>query len=94
MTSAFWKLPLNAEELVDSVHWAGGGSELLVSNASSTTVLEVLEQKESGALLLHMINYDSEVTPSLENVEISLRIPDGVEVGQHGQGALGLARSA
>ena len=80
MTSNYWKLPLNAKELIDAVNWASSEAMLLEANASSTTVLEVLEHEESGSLLLHMINYDAARTPSRENVKISLRAPEGGEV--------------
>jgi hypothetical protein len=80
MTSEFWKLPLNAQELVDSVKWAGGGSALLEADASQTIVLELLEQAEKGKWLLHMINYHAARNPSAGAVRVSLRVPDGWEV--------------
>ncbi len=82
MTSEYWKLPLNAQELIDSVAWAAGGTLSLEAQAGPTTVLEVLQQQESGTLLLHMINYDSLNTPLVENVGISLRVPTGLEIEQ------------
>ena len=81
MTSEFWKLPLNAQELVDAVKWAGGGSILLDTDAPSTTALEVLEQEKNSSLLLHMINYDAARTPSIGEIKVSLRVPGGREVG-------------
>jgi hypothetical protein len=82
MTSRYWKLPVNTNELVESVEWASGGTPLLRAKATPTTVMELHRQQESGALLLHMINYDSVNTPSIENLEISLRVPGGVEIEQ------------
>jgi hypothetical protein len=82
MTSKFWKLPQNMQELLDAVSWAAGGRILLQSDANSTIVLEILNQPASGTLLLHMINYNAARVPSVGQIEITLRLPDGREVEQ------------
>jgi len=75
MTSQYWKLPLNAAEIVSEVKWAANGVSLEVK-APATLVAEPLVQG-SGTLLLHLLNYDVERRPSVENVEISVRLPQG-----------------
>lgn len=82
MTSEYWKLPVNVDELIESVEWAGGGTQLLRTKANSTTVMELLRQQESGDLLLHMINYDAAKEPSVKSIEVSLRAPTGAEIEQ------------
>lgn len=80
MTSRFWQLPLNAQQLIESVRWAAGDRMILESKADNTVVMEVLEHQESGALLLHMINYDSARVSSANNLEIVLSVPPGTEI--------------
>jgi hypothetical protein len=73
MTSQYWKLPENWEELVDSVRWAAGGRLTLEVEAPLTVTAELLKQPETGRLLLHLINYDLERTPKVENIQVRLR---------------------
>ena len=75
MTSPYWKLPLNAQEIVSEVKWAANVVSLDVKGPA-TLVVEPLTQG-SSALLLHLLNYDVERRPSIENVEISVRLPQG-----------------
>ena len=73
MTSQYWKLPENWRELVDSVRWAAGGQLTLEVAAPLTVTAELLTQPKTGRLLLHLINYDFERTPSIENIQVRLR---------------------
>ena len=82
MTSEFWQLPQNEQELVDAVSWAAGGQTLLDTDAASTTVLELLVQRESGNLFLHMINYDAARVPSVGPVKVAVRVAGEKSFGQ------------
>jgi hypothetical protein len=75
MTSIYWKLPVNAAEIISEVKWAANGVSLDVK-APPTVVVEPLMQ-DSGALLLHILNYDVERRPSVAGMEISARLPHG-----------------
>ena len=75
MTSQYWKLPLNAQEIVGEVKWAANGVSLEVKGPQ-TLVVESLVQGP-GTLLLHLVNYDVERRPSVENVEVTVRLPHG-----------------
>jgi hypothetical protein len=75
MTSQYWKLPLNTAEIVGEIRWAANGASLEVKGPA-TLVVEPRMQ-DSGTLLLHILNYDVERRPSLQNVEISTRLPKG-----------------
>jgi hypothetical protein len=75
MSSQYWRLPLNAQEILSEVKWAANGVSLEVKGPA-TLVVEPLVQG-SGALLLHLLNYDVERRPSVENVKISVRLPQG-----------------
>jgi hypothetical protein len=73
MTSHYWRLPLNWQELVEAARWAAGGELALEVKAPLTVTTNLLVQKPSGTLLVHLVNYDVERTPKVENVEVSLR---------------------
>src|SRR5207253_3837682 len=73
--SQYWKLPVNAGEIVSEVKWAANGVSLEVK-APATLAVEPLVQG-SDTLLVHLVNYDVERRPSVENVEVSVRLPQG-----------------
>lgn len=80
MTSQYWKLPLNAAELVDTVKWAAGGQfSLEVAGAPPTVVAELMRQK-TGKLLVHLINYDVARTPVLRNIRLTVQLPPAARV--------------
>ena len=93
MTSEYWHLPVNWEELVDAVIWAGGEDPQLRVEAPLTITAELLQQENEGRLLLHLINYGAEKNPEVKDVKITLGLrerkakkvftlsPDGEEIG-------------
>jgi hypothetical protein len=74
MISEYWKLPVNSQQIVNEIRWAAGGVSLDVKGPA-TLVAELLEQPNTGRLLVHLLNYDVERHPSIENVQVSLRLP-------------------
>ena len=92
MTSQYWHLPVNWQELVDAVVWAGEGDPLLQVEAPLTVTAELLRQENEGRLLLHLVNYGAEKNPSVTNVKVRLALrgkearkvftltPDGGEI--------------
>jgi len=82
MTSEFWKLPVNWEELLSAVRWAARDDLSLVVKAPLTVTAELQEQKGTGKLLVHLINYDVDRKPQAGKIEVSLRIPRGKKAGQ------------
>jgi hypothetical protein len=80
MTYQYWKLPLNAKEIVDSVRWAAGSSVVDVS-APNTVVVEPMRQG-TNKLLLHLLNYDVARTPSVANLEVKFRLPKNAAVSK------------
>ena len=80
MTSEYWKLPVNWEELASAVSWAAGDHLSLEVKAPLTVTAELLEQKKSNRLLVHLLNYDVQRSPIVRNIEIILKIPDGRKV--------------
>ena len=80
MTSEYWKLPVNAEELIAAVRWAAGGNLSLDVKAPPTVTAELLRQEKTGAMVVHLINYDALQHPVVNGVVVSVQIPDGKKV--------------
>jgi hypothetical protein len=80
MTSEYWKLPLNWEEIVHSVRWAAGGGFSIEINAPPTVVTEPMKQADTNKLLVHLLNYDVARTPSVSNIDVKFRLPNGASV--------------
>jgi hypothetical protein len=83
MTSPYWKLPTNWEDLAAAVRWAAGEELSVEVKAPLTVAAELLEQAETGTLLLHLINYDAKRTPRQENIKVRLHLaakPGGISV--------------
>jgi hypothetical protein len=80
MTSEYWKLPLNWQELIEAVRWAAGGRLSLDVKAPLTVTTELTEQKREKKLLVHFLNYDVARVPRVMNIEADLKIPEGESV--------------
>jgi hypothetical protein len=80
MLSKYWRLPLNAQALVDAVKWASGGRMLLDVKAPAAVAAEVTEQKRAGEWLVHLLNYDDAKTPQVAGIGVSLELPPGKTV--------------
>jgi hypothetical protein len=79
MTSKYWKLPVNWAELIDSVKWAAGHELSLEVQAPLTVTAELHHQKEAGALVLHLINYDAARHPAVKDIHVRL---DAQKIGK------------
>lgn len=84
MSGKYWKLPLNWEELMDGVKWAGAGRLSLEVNApgSLTVVAELMEHPGSDRRLVHLLNYAGPLGNTVSNVEVSVELPEGKQVKQ------------
>jgi hypothetical protein len=84
MTSQYWKLPLNWEELIGQVRWAAGGKFSLETKAPETLALvaELTEQAGNNRRLVHLLNYDSPRGSSLSGVKVEMELPKGKLVRQ------------
>ena len=92
MTSQYWHLPVNWEELKKVVIWAGGEDPLLQVEAPLTVTAELLRQEQQSRLLLHLVNYGAAENPLVKDVKITLGLrgkqakkvftlsPDGEEI--------------
>jgi hypothetical protein len=82
MTSRYWALPLNWQEVISAVKWAAGDRLSYIVRAPATIAAEVVEQKEKQRLLVHLINYDAARTPVVRNIEVGLRLPERRAAGE------------
>jgi hypothetical protein len=80
MTSVYWKLPVNEEELIEAVRWAAGQPLSLEVKAPPTVTAELMERQAKAELLLHLLNYNSARTPSVADIDVSLQLPQGKKV--------------
>jgi hypothetical protein len=82
MSSRYWKLPVNWKELIAAVQWAAAEKLSVEVKAPPTVAIELMVQKQTGNLLLHLVNYDEKQTPVVTNIAVSLQIPEGKTVQQ------------
>jgi hypothetical protein len=82
MTSQYWKLPQNWQEIVTEVKWAAGGEFAMEAKAPLNVAAELTEQKDQGRWLVHLLNYDAERNPNVPPIEVSLRLPPGKMVAR------------
>ncbi|MFH1068276.1 MAG: alpha-amylase family protein [Candidatus Glassbacteria bacterium] len=80
MRSPYWKLPLNWEELIESVNWTAGGELSVNIDAPLAVTIEITEKKDRSCLMLHLLNYAAEHNSPLKNIGVNLRIPAGRKV--------------
>jgi hypothetical protein len=66
----FWKRPRNWVELTDAVIWTAG-NELPISVAGPDFVaMNLVEQTDKRRRIIHLVNFDAERNPSVQNVSI------------------------
>ena len=82
MTSEYWKLPVNWEEIVDSVRWTDGNRPLISVSAPDTVAVEPMERRKQKELLVHLVNYNVARSPSVSNIEVKLKVPNGASVSK------------
>lgn len=80
MRSEYWKLPVNAGELIESVRWVGGGALSLEVKAPPFVTADVQEDASGGRLMVHLVNYANEKTPVVRGLAVSVALPAGKTV--------------
>ena len=68
MASRYWKLPKNAEQMVDAVRWALDDQNLLEIEGLVEVAAELVSVPGADALALHLVNYGVQSYPKLANV--------------------------
>jgi Beta-galactosidase trimerisation domain len=82
ITSQYWKLPLNWEEMIEQVRWAAGGKFSLEVEAqeASAVVAELQEQVAQERRLVHLLNYAAAQGTTVSNASVEIELPEGKEV--------------
>ena len=81
MLSRYWKLPVNLNELIESVQWASDNSLSLNIEAPLTVTMELNQKEDKSAMILHLVNFDLE-NPPVQNIKVNVRVPEGKKVTQ------------
>jgi hypothetical protein len=81
MTSRYWKLPSNQEQLTEAVKWASGNSLSVGIEAPLTVTMELVRKMDQSALILHLLNYDYRHAPVM-NIKVEIEVPAGKRVNQ------------
>jgi len=81
MTSQYWKLPLNWNELLDAVIWASGNNLSLSIKAPLTVTMELVQKNDSSAMILHLINFDHRNSP-VRDIQVDMKVPEAKRVAQ------------
>jgi hypothetical protein len=74
---AFWKRPKNWKELVDCVSWAARGDIPLQVTGPDFLGVNLVEQAEKRRRMVHLVNYNVEKTPSIQDIEVQCAMPEG-----------------
>jgi len=80
MRGRFWALPKNWEELVDAMRWAANGKFSVGVDAPLTVLAEFQIQKKLDKRLVHLVNYNVEKEPVVENIEIDMAVPSNKKI--------------
>jgi hypothetical protein len=81
MTSQYWKLPVNREEMVKSVKWAAGKELSSEIKAPDFVTAEVKQSLDKSRMVVHLVNYNASKEPFVKNIEVNLEIPAGKKPG-------------
>ena len=73
----FWKLPKNAQEFIEGVRWAARDDVPVQVSGPAYLVSNLVEQPEKRRMVLHLVNYGANKSPSLAPVEVTCRLPGG-----------------
>jgi hypothetical protein len=84
MTSQYWKLPLNWEELIQQVRWAAGGNFSLEADAPGTLAItaELIEQRKQSRRVVHLLNYTAPQGSTVSDIKAEVELPQGKRVRQ------------
>ena len=82
MLSSYWKLPVNWRELIAAVRWVARDDLSLDVNAPITVTAELMHQNQANNLVLHLLNYNAAESPLINDIEVSVKVPEGSVVRQ------------
>ncbi len=74
---AFWKRPKNWKQVIDAVTWASKGDVPLEVTGPDFLGVNLVEHSEKRRRIVHLVNYNTKETPSIENIEVKCALPEG-----------------
>ncbi|TZF83645.1 hypothetical protein FW774_09215 [Pedobacter sp. BS3] len=81
MSGKYLKLPLNNQELIESVKWASGDNLSLYIDGPETVTMELTEKTDKSAMLLHLVNFNYQKS-AVQNIHVDVKVPAGKKVKQ------------
>jgi hypothetical protein len=75
--SRFWRKPANADDLVSAVRWAAGGRLAVEVEGPDFLAANLVWQPGRRRAVLHLLNYGADRTPTVDNVVVRWRPPEG-----------------
>jgi len=73
----FWKRPRNWEELAGAVRWAAGDNFPISMTGPDFVAMNLAEQIDMRRRIIHLVNFDAEHNPSVENISIRCSAVEG-----------------
>jgi hypothetical protein len=80
MTSRYWKLPLNSNDLDNAVKWALGKGMSITINAPKEVTIELTMSESKDKMMIHLLNYNMLKNERIKNIGVSLLVPEGKQV--------------
>jgi hypothetical protein len=77
MTTRYWKLPKNNEEILESIKWASKDNLSLIVKAPAYVTVELIKSTDKSEIMLHLINYNTKRNILVSNIEVNMEIPAG-----------------
>ncbi len=81
ISQMFWKRPKNWKQLIDAVSWASQNDIALQVIGPDFLGANLVEQLEKRRRLVHLVNYNTEQVPSIENIQVKCALPWGKPAG-------------
>jgi len=72
-----WKRPKNWTDLIDAIAWTAGDGLPVSITAPEFVAMNLLEQAEKHRRIIHLVNYDIGINPSMGNIAIRCTVPEG-----------------
>lgn len=76
INNRYWKLPANWEELVEGIRWTNRRSLPVDVSGPPYLVANLVALPAKRRRLLHLINYNAQKSPSIQQIEVTFQSPE------------------
>jgi hypothetical protein len=80
MSSKYWKLPKNYDDLIQAVKWASGDDLTLDVAAPPFVSIELTVSEKGDKMMLHLLNYNAPQKTDVKEIKVVLKVPQGKRV--------------